>query len=198
MFATLAGTNTDSTRYKPVLERLCEIAVAHGFKLPDTKHRIRRDQLPLDGWTLELNGPHDGKAIFFLSVTAPKVPSMSPIPVMKTIDGPLFAVMVMDSFYVVSREDKRDVSEFKDNASVEKAFEEFLKNISIHSGSDKGLKIQNTYVQPIGTEDDSGIGNSKLCDICKKRPGKMEHRISPPMRMVEVCLCAECSRRTIY
>ena len=64
--------------------------------------------------------------------------------------------------------------------------------------SDKCPKNQNTNVQPINTEDDSGIGKDRLCEICKKRPWKIEHRISPPMKVVEVCLCDECSRNVVY
>jgi hypothetical protein len=129
MFATLVGTNTVSTQYKSVFKRLFEIALARGFEPADTTLRIQRDQTPLNGWTLEQNGPAQGKADFLLAVTAPKVPSISPIPVSKTADGPLFAVVVMDSFFVVSREDRRDVSEFKDSAQVEKSFEGFLNSL---------------------------------------------------------------------
>lgn len=131
MFATLTGTNTESMQYSAMFERLCEIAIVHGFKQPDTNHRIQREQLPLDGWTLEQKGPLDSKATFYLAVTAPRVPSMSPIPILKTIDGPLFAVVVMDSYFVVSRADQRDVSEFKNSTSVEEAFEDFLKTVQI-------------------------------------------------------------------
>ena len=87
-------------QYQAMFERLCEIAIAHGFKKPDSRHRIQRDQLPLDGWTLEQKGPSDSKAPFFLAASAPKVPSMLPIPILKTKDGPLFAVIVMDSYFV--------------------------------------------------------------------------------------------------
>lgn len=128
MFATLVGTNTGSTQYESVFKRLYEIALARGFEPPNTTLRIQRDQRPLNEWTIEQKGPADGKADFLLAVTAPKVPSISPIPCMKTVDGPLFAVIVMDSFFVVSREGQRDVSEFKDSTSVEKSFGEFLKS----------------------------------------------------------------------
>ena len=198
MFATLVGTNTGPTQFQSIFDRLCEIAVAAGFRPPDSTHRIERDQVPLDGWTLEQKGPSDGKASFYLAVTAPKIPSISPIPVMKTIEGPLFAVMVMDSFFVVSRQDQCRVSEFKDGASVEKAFEEFLKTITKECDSDKGPKTQNTNDQPVDSGGDSWVGERKVCEICKKRPGKIEHRISPPMKIVVVCLCDECSRRVVY
>lgn len=129
MFATLVGTNTVSIQYQTVFKRLLEIAIASGFEPPDTALRVQRDQTPLDGWTIEQKGPRDGNADFLLAVTAPKVPGISPIPVMQTIDGSLFAVIVMDSFFVVSRDDQRDVSEFEDSARVEKSFEEFLKSL---------------------------------------------------------------------
>lgn len=198
MFATLIGTNTVSVQYETVFKRLCEIAIARGFEPPDTKFLIQRDQIPLDGWTLEQKGPPDGNASFFLAVTAPKVPGISPIPVMKTIAGPLFAVMVMDSFFVVSREDQRDVSEFRDVASVVNSFEGFLKSITKQSDSEKHTKPQDTNIHPIDTDDNSKFGKYKLCEVCKRRPGKIEHRISPPMKIVEVYLCDECSRNIVY
>jgi len=130
MFATLFGTNTVSTQYEAVFKRLCEIAIVGGFTPPDTSLRIQHDQTPLDAWTLTQRGPADGKADFFLAVTAPKAPSIAPIPCMKTVSGPLFAVVVMDSFFVVSREDQRgNIAEFKESASVEKSFEEFLESL---------------------------------------------------------------------
>lgn len=129
MFATFVGTNTVSTQYKTVFRRLMEIAIASGFEPPDTTLRVQRDQMPLDDWTIEQKGPRDYKADFLLAVTTPGGPSMSPISVMKTIDGPLFAVIFMDSFFGVSREDQCDFSEFTDSISVEKSFEEFLKSL---------------------------------------------------------------------
>jgi hypothetical protein len=129
MFAILVGTNTVSTQYQTVFKRLLEIAIACGFEPPDTTIRVQRDQMPLDGWIIEQKGPRDGRADFLLAVTAPKEPGISPIPVMKTIDGSLFAVICMDSFFGVSREDQRDFSEFKDSISVEKSFEGFLESL---------------------------------------------------------------------
>jgi len=199
MFATLTGTNTQSPQCQAIFARLCDIAIAQGFEPPDTTHRVQRDQTPLEGWNLEQKGPSDGKASFFLSVTAPKGPSLSPIPIKKTIAGPLFAVMVMDSFFVVSREDRRDVSEFPDRDSVENSFEEFLRAIKQKCQSEKQVKCdRNSNTHPIETEEDSPAEDTQLCERCRKRPGKIEHRISPPMRIVEVCLCDECSRAVIY
>ena len=129
MFATLFGSNTNSTQVESVFRSLCEIAVAQGFEPPNTKLNIRADQISLDGWNLEQKCPASGKADFFLAVTAPKVPSMSPIPIKQTVEGSLFAVVVMDSFFVVSREDRRDVSEFKDKVNVENSFKSFLRSI---------------------------------------------------------------------
>ncbi len=129
MFATLVGTNTDSTQIDSVFKSLFEIAIAQGFEPPETKLRTRGDQMPLDEWTLEQKGPTNGKADFLLAVTAPKVPSMSPIPVMQTVDAPLFAVVVMDSYFLVSREDRRDVSEFEGIVGVEDSFKSFLGSL---------------------------------------------------------------------
>lgn len=126
MFATLAGTNTGATEHRRLFNRLCVIATERKFVPPDTSLHVQRDQIPLDGWSLEQKGPADKEADFLLAVTAPEVPSISPIPVMKTVSGPLFSVIVMDSFFGVWREDRPDVSEFKEIAPVVRAFEEFL------------------------------------------------------------------------
>ncbi len=129
MFATLIGTDTASSRYESIFTQLIKIAIDQGFNPPDTLHRVRPNQLPLEEWKLELKGPGGNKADFLLAVTAPKVPSIAPIPCEQTIDGPLFAVVVMDTFFIVSREDRRDVSEYEDVDNVVCSFKSFLKTI---------------------------------------------------------------------
>ena len=130
MFATLVGTDTNTKEHQAVFDRLFAMAVARGFLPPDTHLRVQRDQIPIDRWTLEQNGPGSLTADFLLAVTAPQMPNMSPIPVQKTISGPLFSVIVMGSYFVVWRQDKGDVSEFKDIALVVRAFDEFLDGIA--------------------------------------------------------------------
>ena len=126
MFATLIGTDTGGAEHRAIFDRLYGIAIGRGFAPPGASRRVQPDG-PLDGWSLEQKGPADGEADFLLAVTAPRVPGISPIfPVFKTIPGPLFAVVVLDSAFIVSREDRRDVSEVKDLASVETSFESFL------------------------------------------------------------------------
>ena len=128
MFATLTGTDTSSAIHQAVFQRLCAAAIARGFLPPDTTLPIRPDQLPLDKWSLELRGPSDGKAAFFLAVTAPRMPGISPIPVTKTVDGPLFAVVVMPTFFGVSA--NRDFTEFKDLPTVADRFNAFLDSLA--------------------------------------------------------------------
>lgn len=129
MFATLVGTDTGDTRHKAVFDQLYQIASERGFLPPHNPVRIRPDGR-LDGWSLEQKGPYGDSADFLLAVTAPRIPGMSPIfPVFKTIDGPLFAVVVLESAFVVSRADRRDVSELKDSASVARSFGEFLDKL---------------------------------------------------------------------
>lgn len=126
MFATLIGTNTGKAEHKTLFDQLCAISIERGFAPPEAAVPIQGDG-PIQGWMLEQKGPTDRKADFFLAVTAPRVPGMSPIfPVFKTISGPLFAVVVLDSAFIVSREDRRDVSEDKDAASVATSFQSFL------------------------------------------------------------------------
>jgi hypothetical protein len=131
MFATLVGTDTSATIHQPVFERLRAAAVARGFVAPDTTHRIRPSQIPLDGWTLELRGPADERAAFFLAVTAPRVPGVAPIPVTQTIGGPLFAVVAMPTFFGVSA--GRDFTEHKDAAEVVARFDAFLDSLTPHA-----------------------------------------------------------------
>lgn len=132
IFATLVGTDTASSRYESVFTQLVQVAIDQGFDPPDTPSRIRPNQLPLEGWTLEQTGPRGNEADFLLAITAPGVPSISPIPCKRAIDGPLFAVVVMDSFFTVSREDRRDVSEYQDIESVVNSFRLFLETIPHH------------------------------------------------------------------
>ena len=111
-----------------MFERLCETAIARGFVPPDTSHRVRPNQLPLDHWTLELRGSSDASAAFFLAVTAPRGPGIAPIPVTQTIDGPLFAVLVMPTFFGVSVD--RDFTEYKNTSEVVSRFSTFLDSLT--------------------------------------------------------------------
>ena len=127
-FATLAGTDTPSPIHQPVFERLCAAAVARGFVPPNTALPLRPNQLALGDWSLELLGPSSGRAAFFLAVTAPRVPGISPIPVTQTVDGPMFAVVVMPTFLGVSAD--RDFTEFKDASAVVDRFNVFLDSLA--------------------------------------------------------------------
>jgi hypothetical protein len=128
MFATLVGTNAGASAYVSVFHRLFEIALQHGFTAPNTLLTIRADG-PIAGWWLEQKGPAEEEADFLLAVTAPRVPGISPIfPVLKTVRGPLFAAVVLDRAYLVSCEDRRDVSVHEDMDAVIGSFEEFLNN----------------------------------------------------------------------
>jgi hypothetical protein len=129
MFATLLGTNRGTEDHRTLCASLCQLAVGKGFAPPDTTLRIRADQTPLDGWKVELRGPADANADFLLAVTAPKVPGISPIPVQKTVTGPLFSVIVMQGFFGVWRGDGHDYSEFKETTQVMEAFGGFLASL---------------------------------------------------------------------
>jgi len=125
-FATLAGSDTPSAHHQPVFEHLVAIAVARGFVPPDASLPIVPDQVPLDGWSLELRGPSGGRAAFLLSVIA-GLPGIAPIPVRQTIDAPLFAVVVMPTFLGVFAEGvDRDFREFTDVSAVVVRFNAFL------------------------------------------------------------------------
>jgi hypothetical protein len=129
MFATLVGTNTNNATHPALFEQLYGVATAQGFTPPDTSMRISADG-SLEGWVLEQKGPSNQAADFYLAVTAPRVPGISPIfPVFKTISGLLFAVVVLDSAFVLSREDRRDVQEVKNTEAVVGAFQEFINGL---------------------------------------------------------------------
>jgi hypothetical protein len=127
VFATLVGTNTQSQIYQPVFDSLCAAAIARGFVPPDTELPVRPNQLPLGNWSLDLRGPSDNKAAFLLAVTAPQMPGISPIPVTQTVDAPLFAVVVMQTFLGVSVD--RDFTEFNNVADVVGRFNVFLDSL---------------------------------------------------------------------
>jgi|GEM_PF-3557324 len=58
---------------------------------------------------------------------------------------------------------------------------------------------KNTNVQSTSPKNEHRTkGEGRICQFCKKRPGKIEHRISPPMKVVEICVCDECSRNVMY
>ena len=130
MFATLLGTDkVNQTAHRSLFNRLYAIALGRKFVAPDAAAPIQADG-SLVGWTLEQMGPRVEDADFFLAVTSPRVPGISPIfPVFKTIAGPLFAVVELDAAYILSRDDQRDVVEVKDAASVARSFESFLDDL---------------------------------------------------------------------
>jgi len=131
MFATLVGSDRDIPSARKLLDRLSDLALQRGFARPDSDLPVRGDgQGSVAGFEAELRGPLSGSADFLLAVTAPRFGGMSPIyPFMKTVDGPLFAVVMHDSWYVVYREDERDVSEAQDSDTVEQAFADFLNRL---------------------------------------------------------------------
>lgn len=131
MFATLVGTDSGNEAHRMLFDRLCAIAIERGYVPPVDTVRVQPDG-SLRGWSLEQRGPQGREADFYLAVTAPRVPGISPIfPVVKTIEGPLFAVVVLAAAFVVSRQDRRDVAEFKDPDSVASQFQQFLAGLQI-------------------------------------------------------------------
>jgi len=63
-------------------------------------------------------GPLTATPSFLLAVTAPRVPSISPIPVQNTVAGPLFSVAVLRGFFGVWRDDVRESSECRETVDV--------------------------------------------------------------------------------
>jgi hypothetical protein len=132
MFATLCGSDTGTQSHLEVMEQLRGVAVGQGFVPPDEELPVRADQGSLHGWSIIQLGPRNRLADFVLAVTAPRVPGMSPIhPVAKDIEGPLFAVVVLDSHMVVSRADRGDVAGAADLAAVTVSFSEFLAGLRV-------------------------------------------------------------------
>lgn len=198
-FATLRGTNHSDDRHKVIFAQLAAIAESAGFEPGDFRLPIRDNQIPLDDWDLEHLGPGGDSAEFFLSVTAPKVPSMSPIPIQQTISAPLFAVVVMPAFFGIWSENRPGdtFTETNDASEVELEFSRFLARLRKIDGAE----VHNTNIHPRDrgpSADDEPRRSGLVCEFCKKRPGHREHRISSPMRPVEIIVCDECSRNIIF
>ena len=198
-FATLQGTDISDDRHKLIFERLSAIAKSAGFEAGNFRLPIRGNQIPLDDWHLEHFGPGDDSARFFLAVTAPKVPSMSPIPIQQTIRAPLFSVIVMPSFFGIWSENRPGdtFTETEDERDVEVEFSRFLDRLRESECRD----AHNTNIHPpddhSSADEDPQI-SGPVCQFCKKRPGHPEQRISAPMRLVEIIVCDECSKSVIY
>ena len=132
MFATLIGTDTETELHLKFAEELLQIAEEYGFTQGSEELRVTPDQTPINRWTLELRGPMDKKADFLLAVTAPKIPSISPIPVMKTVSGPLFSIIVNNGFFGIWKDG--DFKESKDIEGVKIEFIGFLDKINKQKG----------------------------------------------------------------
>lgn len=127
-FATLCGTDYGNTKYLKIYAELLEIAYSKGFKESIENQRPRQNQTSLDEWSLWLKGSRYDQCLFMLSVTAPKIPLMAPVPITLEIDAPLFAVVVNKDFYVTSTEG--EISETKNIEQIKKEFKLFLEKIS--------------------------------------------------------------------
>ena len=129
MFATFVGTDKGGSRHEDVFWSLYAIAVERGYVPGNSELQVEPDG-PMDDWVVKQIGPEDGQAEFFLAVTEPQIPGCSPIfPVQKTVSGPMFAVVVLDSSLTVFREDRSDVLDVNDTAAVAESFESFLREL---------------------------------------------------------------------
>jgi len=122
MFATLVGTNTAERKHEALFEKLFSLAVRRGFAGPDMELPIEPDQTPLSGWTLTLKGSSLGNADFLLAVCAPQIPTASPIPVRKTVSGPLFSIVVLLDSFGIWHDFAKDYIETEDYSDVSNAF----------------------------------------------------------------------------
>ena len=126
MYATLVGSNTQNTAARSLADQLKAIAATGGFDAPSESLRVRPDG-PTEGWDIELLVPASQRADFMVSVLTPKVPGISPIyPFYKTVDGPLFAVIVLPRALGISREDRCDFIEVATAEEVCREFTDFL------------------------------------------------------------------------
>jgi len=130
-FATLSGTDSHDERHEEVFQRLVASARDAGFTPGDFDLPIHDDQLPLRAWRLHHRGPGGKEAIFLLAVTAPKVPSISPIPIRQTLSCPLFSVIVMPRYFGVWSENRpKDLfTEVAVEAEVVAEFSRFLNRL---------------------------------------------------------------------
>lgn len=130
MFATLVGTDTDTRDHERVFGALFALAVARGFAPPVAPVPIVADQASLARWKLAQTGPANGTADFLLSVCAPRVPTIAPLPVRKTVAGPLFAVVVLPRATLVRHDFMRDVVEVEERSAVDGLFASFLDRLA--------------------------------------------------------------------
>jgi len=128
IFATLCGTDCKNIAYLKIYADLLEIAYLEGFNDSKENQRPRANQTSLDKWSLWLKGSNHENCLFMLSVTAPDVPLMAPIPITKEINGPLFAVVVNKNYFLISREG--EISEVKDEELIKNEFKKFLTKIA--------------------------------------------------------------------
>lgn len=129
IFATLCGTDYGNTEYLKVYAELLEIAYSKGFIESNENQRPRPNQTSLNRWSLWLKGSRFDQCVFMLSVTAPQIPLIAPVPITIEIDVPLFAVVVNKDFYLISNE--RDILETKNIEKIKNEFLKFLEKFSI-------------------------------------------------------------------
>ncbi len=127
IFATICGTDCGNTEYLKIYAELLAIAYSKGFKESIENQRPRPNQTSLDKWSLWLKGSRFDRCVFMLSVTAPEIPLIAPVPITIEIDAPLFAVVVNKDFYLISNE--RDILETKNIETIKKEFIKFLEKI---------------------------------------------------------------------
>ena len=130
-FATLCGTDYGNTKYLKIYAELLEMAYSKGFIESCENQKLRQNQTSLDEWSLWLKGSSYDQCLFMLSVTAPQIPLMAPIPITKEIDAPLFAVVVNKDFYLISTEG--EISETKNIEQIKIEFLKFLEKLSYKS-----------------------------------------------------------------
>ncbi|ROL60269.1 hypothetical protein D9V86_09590 [Bacteroidetes/Chlorobi group bacterium ChocPot_Mid] len=127
IFATLCGTNSNNTEYLKIYSELLDLAYKKGFFESKENQRIFSDQTSLENWSLWLKGSSHENCKFMLAVTAPKVPTIAPIPITLSINVPLFAVLVFDDFYGIMN--NRNYNETKDSIAINSMFENFIESL---------------------------------------------------------------------
>lgn len=129
MYATLIGTDRETEYHLTLFEKLCRQAGDFKFTASENELEFQSDQQGLEEWNLKLWCPETKKADFFLAVTYPKTPFISPIPIKNDIQAPSFFVVIQDGFFGVKRTDYKDYIEYKTEKELEDGFRDFLETV---------------------------------------------------------------------
>jgi len=133
IYATFIGTDYETEIHLESFSRLKKIANDTGFIESERPVKPIADQTDLRKWKLELKGQYNENIEFLLAVTAPKLTTMSPIPIKMDTGGYLFSVIHQQDTILIWNGMMRKFYSPKSTEEIEKIFIEFLVNVKWNS-----------------------------------------------------------------